>query len=261
MQSPMRTAQAFSGTAAVLAGLLAFAPAAAVGQSPPSSVGEAVFGRRAADGRHAARAPAVARYVADEGPSFVLERTSGRAYLRFDDNDEVHVLRPDSGPRGELIWRNDVGRPVLSASRLGGMTVFTPLRPGGAPVAFASAADALSPAAISPQQLHERLAAASRRTSRMLGRLIIFEAMDIRPGEEPILADAANLASGALVRLAGTARSSAILRRVRQVRLTRGRAAGATLVADTVVVTVNPQQGVAGRPSSERIAIAVVSAR
>ena len=257
----MRLRQALSPASVALIGALAFAPAA-FAQGAPTSLGEALFGRRPADGRQAQRAPAVARYVSDEGPSFVLQQSGGRALLRFDGSDEVWALRPADGPRGELIWRNDVGRPMLNASRLGGMTVFTPLRPGGAPAALLNGAEPLRPPQITPEQLLERFVAASVRASRAAGHLVRFDGpADIRAGEEPVLAEAANLASSAIVRLASAARPSRVLARIRQVRVARGRGAAATVVTDTVVVTVDPAQGVAGRPSSDRIVLAIVSAR
>ena len=237
-------------------GLLA---TAAWAQSAPPSLGEALVGRRAAAEGRPVSAP-VARYMADEGPSFILDQRTGAAFLRFDGSDEIWVLRPDHGPRGELIWRNDVGRPVLSASRLGGMTVFTQLRPGGAPVAFHAPAEALRPAQITPQDLHQRFVEASVRATRAVGRLVRFEGlMDIRPGEEPVLADAANLASSAIVRMA--ARPSRVVAQIRRVRMTRGPRANAQVSADTVIVTINPAQGVAGRPSSDRIALAIARGR
>lgn len=258
----MRAWQALFTASAALAAGLAFAPAAAQAQGSPSSLGEAVFGRRSSDARAAPRAPAVARWVADEGQAFVLDQRSTRAYLRFDGSDEVWALRRDTGPRGELIWRNDVGRPMLSASRIGGMTVFTPLRPGGAPVSYSSPAEALRPAQITPQEMVARLVSASTRASRAVGHLVIFDALhDTRPGEEPVLADAANLAANAIVRVARAARPSRVLARIRQVRMVRGQGATVVVVTDTVVVTVDPAQGAAGRPSSDRIVQAIAAAR
>nr|QQZ52104.1 DUF4908 domain-containing protein [Phenylobacterium glaciei] len=44
-----------------------------------------------------------------------------------------------AAPRGDIIYKNDLGEPVLRATRLGGLTLFTPDRPGGTAAALAGA--------------------------------------------------------------------------------------------------------------------------
>ena len=65
------------------------------------------------DTRGAANPP-VARYLAGPGLSFIFDRSvvAPEALLKFDDNPEVWVLQPSPAPRGDTIWRNDVGEPV-----------------------------------------------------------------------------------------------------------------------------------------------------
>lgn len=242
-------------TGAAAAVLAAAAPAAA--QPGPVTLGEALDGRRAG----ATAFPTVARYTAGE-QAFVLEQRGGQAMLRFEGSDEIWVLRPQTGPRGDLIWRNDAGRTVIMASRLGGMTVFTPTAPGGAPAEFASAAQGFQLPTISPQALLRLLVEASVRASQAVRHAVYFEGpLDIRPGEEPVLADAALIASRGIARAAGSRRPPPATQRLRWVRLSRGANVGAAMANDTMTVTVNPARGAAGRPSSDKIYQALATAR
>jgi hypothetical protein len=106
----------------------------------------------------ARKAPAVARYVSEDGDGFVLDRTQPKPLLKFDNNPEVWALAPHPGPRGDTIYKNDLGEPVLRATRLGGVTVFTDQRPGGSAAALAGGGPALRLSPLGPQALLERLA-------------------------------------------------------------------------------------------------------
>src|SRR5471032_1399082 len=80
--------------------------------------------------------PLTGRYQMDEGGAFVFDRSTVKPLLKFDDSLEIWVLQAAPGPRGDVIYRNDVGDPMVRATRLGGMTVFTPKRPDGSAAAF-----------------------------------------------------------------------------------------------------------------------------
>src|SRR5688500_18964728 len=114
-------------TAAALAAavMLGYAPSASAG---PQTLREGLFGDRPLVGRSVS--PPVARDVSQEGDAFVLDRSQPRPLLKFDDSPEVWALRPHPAPRGDVIYKNDLGEPVLRATRLGGLTLFTPSRPG-----------------------------------------------------------------------------------------------------------------------------------
>ena len=198
-------------------------------------------------------APPVAKYVAGDEREFVLDRSGPSALLKFEGDDEVWALRASPGPRGDVIYRDDTGRPVVRATRLGGVTVFTPDRPGGLPAALAGQASRIRPAAVSAVQLLRHLARQSVRASRALGRRIDFDAFDVSPGEEVVYASAASVAADALEQAAGRERNRRVLDRVRRVELATGARADADVTGDAVRITVAPKQGLAGRPSSRRI--------
>ena len=201
----------------------------------------------------AGSAPPVAKYVAGDEREFVLDRSGPSALLKFEGDDEVWALRPSPGPRGDVIYRDDTGRPVVRATRLGGLTVFTNDRPGGLPAALAGQASRIRPAAMSAVQLVRHLARQSVRASRALGRRIDFDALDVGPGEEVVYASAASVTADALAQAAQQQRARRTLDRVRRVELATGRRADADVAGDTVRITVAPELGLAGRPSSRRI--------
>lgn len=194
----------------------------------------------------------VARYVSQEGDVFVLDRSQPRPLLKFDDNPEVWVLRPQLAPRGDVLYMNDLGEPVLRATRLGGLTLFTNDRPGGTAAALAGAGQNLRLAQMGPQQLLERLAQASARATRAARRLIPFEA-DASPGSSALTADAAMIVAEAIIRMSKRPDSRDLLARIGKVRLVEGRKPQAEVSRGVVQVTVSPRDGLAGRPSSERI--------
>jgi hypothetical protein len=245
-----------AGALVLSAALGALAPGAAIAH--PTTLREALFGNRQSDGRKAA-APPIARYETAEGASFVLDQSSGTPLLKFEGSSEVWVLRAAPAPRGDIIFRNDLGQPVLRATRLGGLTLFAPNRPGGTPAAMAGAAGSLRLQATSAQALLRRMAAASLQVSRAAGRLIPFDARDVTPGSEAIYADAAGVTAVALIQLTQRKNGKRTLSYLKRVEFRPGGRAEAVRAQDTLRITVNPQHGLAGRPSSVRVSTAAMS--
>ena len=204
-------------------------------------------------------APPVARYVAGDEREFVLDRSGPSALLKFEGDEEVWALRPSPGPRGDIIWRDDTGRPVVRATRLGGLTVFTPERPGGLPAALAGEASRIRPATISAVQLLRHLARQSVRASRALGRRVVFDVPDVSPGQEMVYADAAAVAAESLEEAARRDATRSAVRNVRRVELTPGPRPAVGVAGDTLKIVVTPSSGHAGRPSSRRILRAVAA--
>jgi hypothetical protein len=200
--------------------------------------------------------PPVARYVSDDGHSFVLDRSQARPLLRFEDNPEVWVLHPHPAPRGDVIFKNELGEPVLRATRLGGVTLFTPHRPGGEAVSLAGEGASLRLLPIGPHALLDRLALASARISRAARRLVLVQA-EATPASSALMADAAMVTSVALTRMAERKEGRKLLAHIRRVSLIEGKKPSAKMNAGgELLITVAPQQGVAGRPSSHRIVMA-----
>lgn len=240
-------------SAAILAVVLcaSFAPPATALAGPMESLRNGLLGRHSTDGRDFA-APPIARYVSEGGDVFTLDRTQPKPLLKFDNSFEVWALQAQPAPRGDTIYKNDLGEPVLRATRLGGITVFTDQRPGGSAAALEGPGSPLRLAIMGPQALFERLAQASFRASHAARRLIPFEA-EATPASSALIADAAMVTSEAVVRMTKRSDSRRLLDRIVKVRLVEGRKASAQVIDGVLQVTVAPPQGLAGRPSSDRI--------
>lgn len=248
---------------AVLKATLAASLLAAAGWSTPALAGpetlrEGLFGGRSVEGRSFG-APVVARYVSDDGEAFVFDRSQARPLLKFEKSPEVWALQAQPAPRGDVIYKNDLGQPMLRATRLGGVTVFTDGRPGGSAAALAGGGAPLRLAPMGPQALLERLAQASARASRAAKRLITFDA-EATPGSSSLIADAAMVAAEAVVRMSRKPDSKRLLAKFGKVTLVEGKKPNAAVQRSVMRITVAPADGLAGRPSSERI-VAVVEAR
>ena len=245
-----RTVQILLAGLCLTAARAAPADAAVVVQA--SMLGQSIFGSAPQDDR-SAPAPPVARYVSDEGQVFILDRSSSTPLLKFEDSPEVMALSPTPAARGDTIYRDDMGDPVLRVTRLGGLTIFFPGRPIGAPVAFAGQAPGIRLAPMSAGALLQRLGQASIRASRAARKLIVFDAQEVTPGSEAVFADAAFVASQALMRLAGRRDGDKIMGRLDRVLFTPGSKGSVSAGKGVLNITVNPSQGLAGRPSSARI--------
>jgi len=234
-------------------GLAAGAIASQVLASPSLTLREALMSNRPGPGSKA-DPPTIGRYQTDEGGQFVLDRSNPIPLLKFEDNPEIWVLQAAAGPRGDTIYRNDIGEPMLRATRFGGMTVFTQRRPDGSAAALEGTSSPLRIAPLSPTVLFNRFYQASVRASRAAQHQVGFETReDATPGAAALLADAAMVASEALVGIAGRPNGRALLSRIDDVVIAQGPKPAATLQKGVLTVTIVPSDGVAGRPSSRRI--------
>jgi len=241
--------------------LAAIALAMAFGSATPAFAGpnswrDVLFGDSHNKDDRRSPAPPVARYATDDGARFVLDRSGGVTLMKFEDSQEVFALSPSQAPRGDVIYRNDLGEPVLRATRLGGLTLFYRARSGGTPAALDGAAQSLRLQYLPPALLLQRLAQASVRSSRAAQHLIEFDAPDVIPGAQAVYADAATVAAEAMVRMSKGAGGRAVLSKIKRIVLTNGRKGSATIKGGEVRITINAQDGLAGRPSSDSIILA-----
>lgn len=196
--------------------------------------------------------PPVARYVTESGEGFILDRSSGRPLLKFESSFEVWVLQPEVGPRGDINYKNDLGQLILRATKVGGFTLFTRKRPDGAAAEMAGPVQPLRLKAVSPLDLYRIMRIASGRASKAAGRTIPFEA-DASVPSSALIADAALVASEAIVRLSHGPHGQKQLARIGKVVIVEGARPTVVLKNGVLLIVVTPQDGVAGRPSSERI--------
>ncbi|MEY4255093.1 MAG: hypothetical protein RLZZ141_320 [Pseudomonadota bacterium] len=215
---------------------------------------DALFGGHRDDDR-TLNAPIIARFASDDGDSFVLDRSQALPLIRFDDHREIWVLAPSRAARGDMIYKNDAGRPVLRATQTGGLTLFTLKRPAGAAVALEGKAPPvrLIVGPMSPNTLLQRLAQASARASRAAQKLITFDAEDVTPESSYLYADTAAVAADAVVQLSKRPDNRDLLANIGRVRLIEGRRVDVRQQGQDLRITIVIDDGLAGRPSSERI--------
>jgi len=231
-----------------LAAGLAAAMLAPMAGAAPTTLRDALVG----DGRP--DVPVIARYQTDEGGGFVLDRSSPLPLLKFEDDPEIWVLQPAPSARGDTVYRNDIGEPMLRATRFGGMTVFTSSRPDGSAAALEGVSPPLRMPPLPPAVLFNRFYQASVRTSRAAQHQVGFETReDAEPATAALLADTAMVASEALVSIAGRPGGKTLLARITDVLIAQGDRAGAVLQRGVLTITIVPAKGLAGRPSSRRI--------
>lgn len=232
--------------AAVFAGFATPAPA------QPAWLKRALSGRQGDEGRRVAQ-PKVGRFAIEQGGAFVFDRGGRQPLIRFEDNAEVWALWAVRGPRGDILYRNDLGEVMLRATKLGGMTVFTSRRPYGAAAALTGPTSPLRLATIGPVALYQRLVQASVRSSRAAQHLIGFEAPQVDPASDGLIADAAMIVAGTMVSLSTRQGGKAVLSRVGKVAFVAGDRPSVACHGAVMTVVVAASQGLAGRPSSGRI--------
>ncbi|HEY3797491.1 MAG TPA: DUF4908 domain-containing protein [Caulobacteraceae bacterium] len=231
-------------------GLFAVASAPCV-LAAPLSLREALMGERMGDHPDP---PVIGRYETDAGGEFVFDRSTPKPLLKFENDPEIWVLQPAPGPRGDIIYRNDLGEPMLKATKLGGMTIFTPDRPDGSAAALDGASGPLRIAALSPAALFNRFYQASVRASRAAQHQVGFETReDAEPATASLLADAATIACQALVDMASRPANKALIGRIVDVIIAQGAKPDAALQKGILTVIIAPTEGLSGRPSSRRI--------
>ena len=251
---------------ALACGVVTVLAVACPADAKPFSLSDVLFGAHTAEPQRTT-APPIGRYVDDDGDtSFVLDRSSTVTLLRFEDSPEIWVLTPQPAAHGDVIYKNDVGEPFLRATWLGGLTLFTHAHPSGAAASLVGEATAIRPPTIlSPSALLQRLTQASARSSHLVQRLVVFEAPDVTPLTASLVADAAVVATEAIGVASQNPSGRRVLAKLTKVELILGRKPSATFSKGVLQVVVAPPPGslpardcVAGRPSSRRIAVALV---
>jgi hypothetical protein len=254
----------FEGRLATLGGLVA---AAVLGVSLPACA-EPMFRNFAPCGENRGTAnPPVGRYVATlGGRTFIFDRVTAapEALLKFEDEAEVWVLEPSPAPGGGKTYRNDAGERMLSVSCLGGMTLFTPREPDGLPVSIQGEADELLPLPVMPtdaMQLRglqaairaERAVQSAIGVARASQRQINFSTSQMRPQWRPIFVESFDIAADAIVKLSHDKKAKAFLAKLDSVQFTAGAKPDVSISGSVMTITLAPNMGFAGRPSSNRI--------
>lgn len=202
------------------------------------------------------------RFRTEGGDSFVLDRTGPNALLKFQNRDEVWLLEGRPAPRGDTVFKNDVGETVLRASKLGGLTLFTRRAPDGQAVMLAGPAESLSGRrALSFVALFRALVVSGHRATRAAQHPMTVTLVDTATAETAgPTADAAAVVAEAFEELDRSGRRD-LLARWKRVNLALGDKADVKVDGEILVIVLDPRKGVAGRPSSARIGRALKRGR
>lgn len=254
MKRPSAAMTGPEGRAILLALALAACAGAANAQQSGLNLRDSLFGGRHGSEQRKPAAPPVARYVSETGAAFVLDRAAPQPLLKFENSSEVWVLSPQPAPRGDTIYKNEMGDLVLRATKLGGMTLFTAERPDGDAAALMGKAPSIQPPTVlSVSGLFQRLVQAASRASRAAQHRVSFETVDdATPATSVLVADTATVTAEAFEKMARNG-DRGLLARVGRVLLAEGHKPGASLKGGDLTVTYAPDKGLAGRPSSKRI--------
>jgi hypothetical protein len=241
------------------AGMIAGVTAAGTAQAQVMrSLREAMFGKHADDGRDNTHTPTVAHFVSARGEGFILDETqTGAPLLRFDGDDEVFQLSAKAGANGDIIFRNDVGQPVLKATRLGGMVLFSGIHADiGDPASVTGQASAFTPDRLNPTELWLHMAKSALRVTRACDHRIDINADEDTPSEVAItlFAESVSVTTDALLQVAAQADTRHSLDKLHEVHLIEGRPPGAHIQNGVLIVKLDPSRGIwGGHPSSKRI--------
>ena len=183
---------------------------------------------------------------------FVLDRSGPAALIQFEGDPEVYVLRPDPGmgAGGQQVFRTADGSIQLRVTRWGELTVFVRNDRMGAAASFNQQAPPLRPAPVAAPTFRAELQQTERAVVRRVGRQVALEApSQVSAADNGIILDAAERAADGM--------AAAPQAPVRRVVLQTGPAPAAEVIGDALVITVAPQLGYAGRPSSDQIRAAL----
>lgn len=218
------------------------------------SLRDRLFGRGGRDEQ-----PAVGVFSSQGGPSFTLDQSGSRPLMRFEGSSEIWVLRPSAGLRGDIYYRNDVGEVMLRATRLGGLTLYTSDAPGGRPCALDSPARPLRVPRHDFRSIVRHLVRESARGTDAVGNLVEITAQDVDDSTDDIFGDAATVSIDGVVRASQSRGGRERLSGLRELRLVLGSSPDVRRSGASLIVTITPRLGPAGRPSSARVARALLS--
>lgn len=251
-RSPLPAVMAFAVAASATLSLSA-GPATAVAQVRGNAQAEA--SRALAVRPSRAGQPPSGRYVSESGEAFIFDGTGALPLFRFERRAETWVLRPTPAPRGDVIYRNDSGTQILRVTHGGGITLYTVRAPNGSPASITGGAEPLTLPTLGPVRLFSLMNQRGSLVSQALGRLVVINLTGEQ--SEALMVDALIVTTEAVIRMARSPTFRGSLGDLRSITLMEGRRSSVTFRDGDLRVVVNPDQSLAGRPSSSTIIRAV----
>ena len=189
--------------------------------------------------------------------NFVIEERGRGALLQLEGSREVMPLQSAPGPRGDTYYKSDSGEVMLKRTEAGNMVSFIGNKDGGPADAIGRAASLNAPAM--PASLDDLRKQSASRLSKMAGHEVtIFGTAEFADNEQ-WAADALTNVEIGVERANGPA--GRVASKLAAVRLVPAKAPSVAFKDGELVLGVNPDQGYAGRPSSDAIANALTASR
>jgi hypothetical protein len=136
------------------------------------------------------------------------------------------------------------------------MTIYTPRAPGGSPASCSGSGPSLTPPTLGPLLLFRLMAQRSALVSQAVGRLV--EVNLDGDQSESLCVEAMVVTTEAVIRIARSPTARQYIADLRSITIVEGGRAGVTYSRGRLTVTVNPNEGLAGRPSSARVIRAIL---
>ena len=206
--------------------------------------------------RNQAELEAALYETTDGARVFVLDRTREPPLLKFQDNFEVLALSRVPASRGDEILRTDTGEDLVRVTALGAVTIYPRERPTGMPATRLGPADPLPTLAATNPNMVE----AFRSLNSHAGEAEVDA--PVAPASagaaNALLADAVRLTAEGLRASAQAPDGEDKLARLTRIEFVYGAGADARMREGVLSVQLDQSLDYAGRPSSMKVADAVL---
>lgn len=189
---------------------------------------------------------------ADGGGRFIFDQSNDPALLWPDGSEEVYGLRPSRASGGGEVWVNDMDSVMLRFTNLGGATYFPPDAPDGVIVDTLGRAQTLVAAPASTDEVEE----AARELVDELARISDNDISAQIPNSG-YMSNAYTIDTLRMIFRATDQVNRADLRNIQGISIEISNRPSARYEDGILRLTINPEQGYGGRPSSARIADAI----
>lgn len=185
---------------------------------------------------------------ADGRGGFVFDRSARNALILPDDGEEIYAVERARAAGGGEVWLTDTGRVLLRRSNLGGWTFFPADRPDGVIVEPVGQAQALVATPVDARALEDAANDMVEHLARLSRNEIRAELTDLNP-----MGDAYMIDTMMMIERAADRAPRRSLRELQVVRMGVAEAPRAQFDGEVLDVSIAPDEGYAGRPSSASI--------
>ena len=186
---------------------------------------------------------------ADGRGGFIFDRSAAVPLIRSDDDtDEILAVHQVRAAGGGEMWITDTGRVLLRQSNLGGWTYFPADRPDGVIVEPVGQAQPLIAEPIDGDALERAASDMAHALAQISRKEVLAELTALDPEGNAYMADAM-----LMVRRGADLAPRRTVRDLEVVRLGVGEAPHVTYDGQVLDVSITPELGYGGRPSSALI--------